>query len=168
MLVPVARQVADDRLAGDERGVNAECVRVGVAALFNFAEAAELRLARPPEFVPQNFRMLRGGVLKAFGAAAAAMGGVDGLVFTCEERNRWLPFIRSICLDLALTGLTLLEFGMLMNSLGMEYAVNMDGGGSTSGAMHLPDGTFPLINTPSDNNVAGTLRPLGSILGVSW
>jgi exopolysaccharide biosynthesis protein len=66
------------------------------------------------------------------------------------------------------TGLTLLEFGMLMNSLGMQYAVNMDGGGSTSGAMHLTDGTFPLINTPSDNNVPGTLRPLGSILGVSW
>jgi len=66
------------------------------------------------------------------------------------------------------SGLTLLEFGMLLNSLSVQFAVNMDGGGSTSGAMHLPDGTFPLINTPSDNNVAGTLRPLGSILGVSW
>jgi len=55
------------------------------------------------------FQMLRAGVLKAFGAAAAALGGVDGLVFTCEERPRWLPFIRSICAGLSFTNLTLLE-----------------------------------------------------------
>ena len=55
------------------------------------------------------FQMLRGGILKAFGAAAAALGGVDGLVFTCDERARWLPFIRSICQDLAFANLTLLD-----------------------------------------------------------
>jgi acetate kinase len=54
-------------------------------------------------------QMLCAGVLKAFGGAAAALGGVDGLVFTCEERGRWLPFIRSICEGLAFTNLTLLD-----------------------------------------------------------
>ena len=55
------------------------------------------------------FQMLRAGVLKAFGAAAAALGGVDGLVFTCDERSGWLSFIRSICQDLAFANLTLLD-----------------------------------------------------------
>ena len=58
------------------------------------------------------FQMLRAGILKGFGAAAAALGGVDGLVFTCDERSergRWLPFIRSICEGLAFTNLTLLD-----------------------------------------------------------
>jgi len=55
------------------------------------------------------FQMLRAGILKAFGAAASALGGVDGVVFTCEERGRWMPFIRSICEGLAFTNLTLLE-----------------------------------------------------------
>jgi acetate kinase len=55
------------------------------------------------------FQMLRAGVLKAFGAAAAALGGVDGLVFTCDERRRWMPFIRSICDGLAFANLTLLD-----------------------------------------------------------
>jgi hypothetical protein len=66
------------------------------------------------------------------------------------------------------SGLTLAEFAQFMGSLNVQFAVNMDGGGSTSGAMHFPDGTFHLINSPSDNNVPGTLRPLGSILGVTW
>ncbi len=66
------------------------------------------------------------------------------------------------------SGLTMAEFAQLMGSLNVPFAVNMDGGGSTSGAMHLPDGTFQLINNPSDNNVPGTMRPLGSILGVTW
>ena len=66
------------------------------------------------------------------------------------------------------SGLTLTEFAQLMSSLKVQFAVNMDGGGSTSGAMHLPDGTLRLINNPSDNNMPGTMRPLGSILGVTW
>ena len=55
------------------------------------------------------FQMLRAGVLKAFGAGAAALGGVEGLVFTCDERSRWQPFIHSICQDLAFANLALLE-----------------------------------------------------------
>ena len=66
------------------------------------------------------------------------------------------------------SGLTLMEFAELMSSLKVQFAINMDGGGSTSGAMHLSDGTLRLINTPSDNNMPGTMRPLGSILGVTW
>jgi acetate kinase len=55
------------------------------------------------------FQMLRAGILKAFGAAAAALGGVDGLVFTCDERSRWLAFMHTICLDLGFANLTRLD-----------------------------------------------------------
>ncbi len=54
-------------------------------------------------------QMLHAGMLKAFGEAAAAMGGVDGLAFTCDDRGRWMPFIRSLCQDLAFTGLELAD-----------------------------------------------------------
>jgi acetate kinase len=55
------------------------------------------------------FQMLRAGVLKAFGAAAAALGGVDGLVFACDEGSRWLAFMHTICQDLEFANLTLLD-----------------------------------------------------------
>jgi acetate kinase len=55
------------------------------------------------------FQMLRAGVLKAFGAAAAALGGVDGLVFACDERSRWLAFMHTICQDLGFANLTRLD-----------------------------------------------------------
>jgi exopolysaccharide biosynthesis protein len=101
----------------------------------------------------------------------ASVAGLDNSQITPRTGIAWTSSLVYLVLVDGVegqSGLTLQEFALLMNSLSVQFAVNMDGGGSTSGAMHLPDGTFPLINTPSDNNVPGTMRPLGSILGVSW
>src|ERR1022692_3563901 len=47
VFVPVAGEVAEDGFGRDKRGINAEFMRVAVADFFQFAEAAEFRLAGP-------------------------------------------------------------------------------------------------------------------------
>ena len=48
-------------------------------------------------------------------------------------------------------GVTLAEMGQLMASLGAVHAVNLDGGGSTLMARHIPTtGRFRVVNRPSD------------------
>ena len=57
MAVPIARKVAEGGFAGDERGVNAQLVGVGIASPGQLGIPAAFGLVRTVEFVPDDFRL---------------------------------------------------------------------------------------------------------------
>ncbi len=63
-------------------------------------------------------------------------------------------------------GITLAELAKLMLSLGAQYAMNLDGGGSSTMVVESPDGTPRVLNSPIDNYIPGRERPVADHLGV--
>lgn len=63
------------------------------------------------------------------------------------------------------TGLSLAALSILMKSLGCQYAINMDGGGSST-MVQVQDNTVSVLNVPSDDNTPGRERPVSNFLGV--
>ena len=64
-------------------------------------------------------------------------------------------------------GATLAELAELMTSLGAQYAMNLDGGGSSTLVVEGRDGLPRILNSPIDNYIPGRERPVGNHLGVS-
>lgn len=63
-------------------------------------------------------------------------------------------------------GITLNELAHLMISLGAQYAMNLDGGGSSTMVVEGNDGRPRILNSPIDNYIPGRERPVADHLGV--
>jgi hypothetical protein len=63
-------------------------------------------------------------------------------------------------------GMTLDELSRFMISLGAQYAMNLDGGGSSTMVVQGPDGAPSVLNSPIDNCIPGRERPVANHLGV--
>lgn len=64
------------------------------------------------------------------------------------------------------TGMSLAALSFVMKSLGCQYALNMDGGGSSVMVRRNTDNTVSILSTPSDDNIPGHERPVASCLAV--
>ena len=64
-------------------------------------------------------------------------------------------------------GMTLAELGEFMVSLGAQYAMNLDGGGSSTLVVEGPDGVPKVLNSPIDNYIPGRERPVANHLGIA-
>ncbi len=63
-------------------------------------------------------------------------------------------------------GMTLRELANLMISLGAQYAMNLDGGGSSTMVIAGADGQPSVLNSPIDNYIPGRERPVANHFGV--
>lgn len=63
------------------------------------------------------------------------------------------------------TGMSLSALSVVMKSLGCQFAVNMDGGGS-SVMVHRENNTVSILSVPSDDNIPGHERPVANCLAV--
>jgi Phosphodiester glycosidase len=63
-------------------------------------------------------------------------------------------------------GITLNELANLMKSLGAQYAMNLDGGGSSTMVVAGNDGHPRILNSPIDNYIPGRERPVADHLGI--
>jgi hypothetical protein len=63
-------------------------------------------------------------------------------------------------------GMTLKELADLMKSLGADYAMNLDGGGSSTMVVRAADGKARILNSPIDNYIPGRERPVANHLGI--
>ncbi len=63
-------------------------------------------------------------------------------------------------------GITLQELANLMISIGAHYAMNLDGGGSSTLVVAGADGQPRILNSPIDNFVPGRERPVANHFGV--
>ncbi|MFH1183979.1 MAG: phosphodiester glycosidase family protein [Chloroflexota bacterium] len=64
-------------------------------------------------------------------------------------------------------GITLAELAGLMISLGAQYAMNLDGGGSSTLVVEGDNGEPRILNSPIDNYIPGRERPVANHLGIS-
>jgi hypothetical protein len=63
-------------------------------------------------------------------------------------------------------GITLKELADVMVSLGAQYAMNLDGGGSSTIVVEGADGIPRVLNSPIDNYIPGRERPVADHLGI--
>jgi len=63
-------------------------------------------------------------------------------------------------------GITLQELANLMISLGAYYAMNLDGGGSSTMVVEGKDRQPRVLNSPIDNYIPGRERPVANHLGI--
>jgi hypothetical protein len=63
-------------------------------------------------------------------------------------------------------GMTLAELAHLMSDLGAYYAMNLDGGGSSTMVVEGESGEPVILNSPIDNYLPGRERPVANHLGV--
>ncbi len=63
-------------------------------------------------------------------------------------------------------GVTLAELADLMISLGAQFAMNLDGGGSSTMVVEGRDGQPRVLNSPIDNYIPGRERPVANHLGI--
>jgi hypothetical protein len=64
-------------------------------------------------------------------------------------------------------GMTLRELAEFMLSLGAQYAMNLDGGGSSALVVEGPDRLPRVLNSPIDNLIPGRQRPVANHLGIA-
>lgn len=63
-------------------------------------------------------------------------------------------------------GMTVRELASLMRSLGADYAMNLDGGGSSTLVVRDRSGQLRVLNSPIDNYIPGRERPVANHLGI--
>jgi hypothetical protein len=63
-------------------------------------------------------------------------------------------------------GITLNELADLMITVGARYAMNLDGGGSSTMVVADKDGRVRILNSPIDNLIPGRERPVADHLGI--
>lgn len=63
-------------------------------------------------------------------------------------------------------GMTLAELAELMIEVGAQFAMNLDGGGSSTMVVRGPDGELRVLNSPIDNYIPGRERPVANHLGI--
>ena len=64
-------------------------------------------------------------------------------------------------------GMTLAELAQFMLSMGAQYAMNLDGGGSSTLVVQDADGKPRVLNSPIDNYIPGRERPVANHLGIA-
>ena len=79
-----------------------------------------------------------------------------------SKNGKMLYFVTVDGRQTASIGLTLKEMAQFMQSIGAYYAINMDGGGSTTMvARHLGDNSIKVMNKPSDGVVRSVINAVG-------
>ena len=63
-------------------------------------------------------------------------------------------------------GMTVEELAKLMQSLGAQYAMNLDGGGSSTLVVQGANGQPRILNSPIDQRLPGRERPVANHLGI--
>ena len=63
-------------------------------------------------------------------------------------------------------GMTVRELAGLMLSVGANYAMDLDGGGSSTLVVQGPNGEPRVLNSPIDNYIPGRERPVANHLGI--
>ena len=63
-------------------------------------------------------------------------------------------------------GATLVELAELLSAKGAFYAMNLDGGGSTTMAVEGRNGKSRVLNSPIDQHIPGRERAVGNHLGI--
>jgi hypothetical protein len=63
-------------------------------------------------------------------------------------------------------GITLAELAQALISMGAKYAMNLDGGGSSTLVVQDADGRPRLLNSPIDNHLPGRERAVANHLGI--
>lgn len=63
-------------------------------------------------------------------------------------------------------GITIKELADLMISLGAQYAMNLDGGGSSTMVVEGKDGNPRVLNSPVDDFLPRQERPVANHLGI--
>jgi exopolysaccharide biosynthesis protein len=63
-------------------------------------------------------------------------------------------------------GATLVELGELLLEKGAFFAMNLDGGGSSTMVMAQKNGKAHLLNSPIDVHIPGRERAVGNHLGI--
>ncbi len=63
-------------------------------------------------------------------------------------------------------GMTVQELALFMQSIGAAYAMNLDGGGSSTMVVQAPNGQPRILNSPIDNYIPGRERPVANHLGI--
>lgn len=63
-------------------------------------------------------------------------------------------------------GMTIKELAVLMQSIGADYAMNLDGGGSSTMVVEGSNGLPRILNSPIDNYIPGRERPVANHLGI--
>jgi exopolysaccharide biosynthesis protein len=63
-------------------------------------------------------------------------------------------------------GATLQELAEILADLGAQYAMNLDGGGSSTMVIAGEDGMPILLNSPIDNYIPGRERPVANHIGI--
>ena len=63
-------------------------------------------------------------------------------------------------------GMTVRELAQLMQSIGASYAMNLDGGGSSTLVVQGANGQPRILNSPIDSNIPGRERPVANHLGI--
>ena len=63
-------------------------------------------------------------------------------------------------------GMTVKELAELMQSIGAQYAMNLDGGGSSTLVVQGANGQPRVLNSPIDQRIPGRERPVANHLGI--
>jgi hypothetical protein len=63
-------------------------------------------------------------------------------------------------------GMTLAELAELMTDIGAQFAMNLDGGGSSTLVVRGPDDRIRVLNSPIDLYIPGRQRPVANHLGI--
>lgn len=104
------------------------------------------------------------------GSSADGLNGTDLHPRTAIGYSKNGKFLYIVVVDgrqpLYSEGITLSELADLMIELGAHYAMNLDGGGSSTLVVRGADGTPRLLNSPVDLYIPGRERPVANHLGI--
>jgi len=145
-------------LVGREQGADAlRTLRPGDHVKIHYRLSPDVRT--PFRFAVGGFPLLRDGLLAAPLDATLAPRTAAGI----NDHGHRLLLVIVDGRSAASTGMGLPDFAALLRALGVDDAVNLDGGGSSTLVARDPGQQAPTVrNVPSD----GTERPVSNGIGV--
>jgi exopolysaccharide biosynthesis protein len=138
----------------------------GKAAILNQAALAGEGLRVVRNAVGGLYAVLRdGAVLEGAFTRGDARHPRSGAGVSADGRLLYLLVIDGR--QLRSIGATEAELGIILQKLGADDGLNLDGGGSTALALKFPDGTVRAVNTPIHKLIPGRERGVATCLGIA-